>query len=264
MTTEQTTDVFNDTCVLFGYAVEGRSAAKELFEEHVTVEKVASRRVKREFQSVSGRHQDIHRELLEVVSRGELSEYEPEAVDGRANDVSYVVDLYSELASLDDRIEVVRRLNELVNRLEKADRELFGEDGAVEVLNVQGADGKLKGLLKTVVSNEADVRVLCDAVEWRTNGGSGNFLSEDVDDILGRQGPETENRETETNEGGASGGLSGSFSDFWGGGEEKSQRERINDQIEKRYGSEARLRILSTEEFLSQVRTTPELTEVED
>lgn len=258
---ERTTDVFNDTCVLFGYAVEGHSAAQELFNKHVAVEKVASRRIKREFQSVSRRQQDIHRELLQVVSQGELSEYEPEKFSGRSNDVGYVVELYSELASLDDRVEVVRRLNELVNRLDKADQELFGEDGVVKVLNVQGTDGKLNGLLRTVVSNDADVRVLCDAVEWRTNGGSGTFLSEDVNDILGRSGPETEREETEPNEGEVKSGLSDSFSDFWGDEGGKTQRERINDQIETRHGPEARLRILSTQEFLDQARTSPEPTE---
>lgn len=261
MTIERTTDVFNDTCVLFDYAVEDRSAATELFEEQTTIEKVASRRVKREFQSVSGRHQDIHRELLEVASRGELSEYEPETLNGRANDVGYVINLYTELASLDDRVEVVRRLNELVNRLEKADGELFGEDGAVKIIDVQGGDGKLTGLLKIVVSNEADVRMLCDAVEWRRNGGSGNFLSEDVNDILGKESPSSEEREVKSSENNSDGGLSDSFLDFCGEEKEKPLRERINDQIETRYGEEARLQIFSTRELLSQLKASPEMEE---
>jgi len=58
-----------------------------------------------------------------------------------------------------DDVEAVRRLNELINRLEKAKDELFEEDGTLTVLSLDGVDAQLVGLLRGVVENEADIRV---------------------------------------------------------------------------------------------------------
>lgn len=245
-------DVFGDTCVLFDYAVEGRDAARRLFEDRDDVEKVVSPRIRREFESVSGRHQDIHREFLEFATSEGIEAYDPKEVGSQSNDLRYAIDLYSELAALDDTVEVVRRLNELVNRLEKAEEELFGPDGRVRVIDVDGLDPQLKGHLSGVVSNDADVRVLCDAVAWRRNGGSGVFLSEDTEDILGAgeaqrdDDPEDDGSTSESEDG----GLPNSFEDFLAADEEKSKPERINEQISLRYDQSATLRILSVRDYL--------------
>jgi hypothetical protein len=239
-------DVFTDTCVLFAYAVEGEADARKLFEESPH-DKVASERIKREFVSVADRHQDIHRELLEFAVTDDLDEYEPADLHQK-NDVRYVIDLYSDLNDLDD-IEVVRRLNELINRLEKARDELFKTDGVQTILAVDGVDAQLVGLLRSVVENKDDIRVLCDAARWSRNGGSGTFLTEDTEDLLGRD--DDTRGAVETAEADESGeGLPDSFSDFLGS-VEKSVPERINDQIVSRYDGDSSLQILSIEDFLT-------------
>lgn len=248
-------DVFADTCVLFDYAVESDSKAITVFEEQTSLDKVISQRIQREFDSVATRQQDIHRELLEFVARGELDEYEPESVGSQKNDVRYVVSLYSELTELEDDVEVVRRLNELTNRLKKARDELFGPEGRVTILTVDGVDAQLMGLLRGVVENEADVRVLCDAAAWRRNGGSGVFLTEDTEDILGDdEFQDKEGGSDDVNEGME---LPDSFNDFLGT-KDKSVPDQINDQIVIRYGSESKLYILSTGDFVKRKHPTQE------
>lgn len=250
-------DVFGDTCVLFNYAVECQEPARRLFKERSNIEKVVSPRIKREFESVSGRQQDIHRELLKFATSGEIGEYDPEVVGSHSNDLRYVIDLYSELVELDDTVEVVRRLNELVNRLEKAEEELFGQDGLVLVINVDGLDAQLKGLLSGVVDNNADVRILCDAVAWRRNGGSGTFLSEDTEDILGKGDVQPSDESVDEDDLSESGeGLPDSFEDFLSEGKKKPLPERINEKITIRYDSSASLRIMSVSEFLNKCLST--------
>lgn len=246
-------DVFGDTCVLFDYSVERRADARRLFEERVHVEKVVSPRVKREFESVASRQQDIHRELLDHATSNRLEEYEPETLGGQKNATRYAIELYSELLDLGDEVEVVRRLNELVNQLEKARDELFGTEGLVTVVKVDGVDARLSGLLSSVVSNDADVRVLSDAVAWRRDGGSGTFLSEDADDILGDEDSQSEkvSDHVETSNEETEGGLSDSFEDFFAE-EEKSVPEQINEQIARRYDSESTLTILSIGGYLER------------
>lgn len=255
-------DVFGDTCVLFNYAVNRRENARILFEDRAQVEKVASPRIKREFESVANRQQDIHRELLKFTTSGLLEEYEPEEIGSQKNDLKYAVELYSDLTALDDKVEVVRRLNELVNRLEKAKDELFGKDGHVTIVEVNGLDARLKGLLSGVVSNEADVRVLCDAVGWRRDGGSGTFLSEDAEDILGKRNEQTRANPGpgEEMDGEGTDRLSDSFEDFFAI-EEMSLPERINEQIARRYDSESTLTILSVRAFLNQSAPLEEASE---
>jgi hypothetical protein len=142
-------------------------------------------------------------------------------------------------------------LNELINRLEKARDELFGSEGCVAVLAVDGVDAQLMGLLRGVVENEADVRVLCDAVAWRRDGGSGVFLTEDTEDILGDSKPEDEGYSDD--DGSGSDGLPDSFEDFLGT-ENRSTPEQINDQIANRFGPESKLHILSPEGFVEEGR----------
>jgi hypothetical protein len=239
-------DVFTDTCVLFAYAVEGETEARKFFEDS-TSDKVASERIEREFVSVADRHQDIHRELLEFAATNDLDKYEPADLHQK-NDVRYVIDLYSDLTEMDD-VEAVRRLNELINRLEKAKDELFEEDGTLTVLSLDGVDAQLVGLLRGVVENEADIRVLCDAAAWSRNGGSGTFLTEDNEDLLGSDGDT--GSAVERGDADESGdGIPDSFADFLGS-DEKSVPERINDQIVSRYDSDAALQILSIDDFLA-------------
>lgn len=252
---ESIEDVFADTCVLFAYAVEGDDDARKVFHDHV-LEKVVSERIEREFESVADRQQDIHRELLEFAASGDLEEYEPADLSQK-NDVRYVVDLYSELTNMDDEVEIVRRLNELVNRLEKAREELFGSDGAVTIVSVDGVDAQLMGMLRSVVENDADVRVLCDAVAWRRNGGSGVFLTEDTEDILGNDADSvaSESGGIDDDDGGDN-GLSDSFEDFWGT-DDKSVPEQINERVSDRYGADSTLRILSTGSFVTKENVVP-------
>ena len=144
---------------------------------------------------------------------------------------------------------MVRRLNEPINRLEKARDELFENSGVLTILAVDAFYAQLVGLLRGVVENEDDIRVLCDAATWSRNGGSGTFLTEDTEDLLGSD--ERTGRAVEGSDADESGdGLPDSFADFLGS-ENKSVPERINNQIVSRYDTESTIEILYIDDFLT-------------
>ncbi|WP_042662326.1 hypothetical protein [Haloferax sp. ATB1] len=84
---------------------------------------------------------------------------------------------------------------------------------------------------------------------WSRNGGSGTFLTEDTEDLLGSD-EDTGSTLKGGNADESGDGLSDSFADFLGS-EDKSVPERINDQIVSRYDTDSALQILSIDDFLT-------------
>lgn len=237
-------EVFTDTSVLFNYSLDDNpKGAKKLFREH-DCRKVVSQQVKDEFDRVRENREKIHRSLLERASKGTVDDFRPGSIDGLSqNDRSYAVELQNELCEMDE-VEAVRRIREKHRKLDTASRELFDEGLVDEVLHGCSRDTQLKGYLEAVMESPADVRIVCDAVYWhREENGSGTFLASDKDDILGEDSSEEDGSEPEESE-------ELSFESLLK--DDRSMREKINNQIEQRYGSDATLDILSIHEFLEK------------
>lgn len=238
-------EAFTDTSVLFNFALDvQQQRANELLVHHECLV-VASPTVKREFERVMERRQQIHTQLLPFIKRGEVDEFEPENPESlTSNDWGYVRDFQSTLSELEPA-EAARRVQERNRQLKQGYRELFEFDPPhVIVAQVPPRDASLLGRLSGVVQNDADARILCDAVEWSRDGGSGIFLTSDAGDML-----PTDNDDADESE--ETDGLSESFEGFLSG-DSRSAPEQINDAIEHRYDEGCCLEIHSIDSFLKQ------------
>lgn len=238
-------ETFTDTSVLFNYALDVRQQrAEELLVEHRCVV-VTSETVKREFEGVMERRQQIHTELLPYIKRSEVVEYEPSNRDALTeNDWGYVQDFRDTLSKLEPA-EAARQVQERNRQLKQGYRELFESNSPhVIVAQIPPRDARLLGNLSGIIENDADARILCDAVEWVRDGGSGIFLTSDAGDMLA--GDDEEIDETKDNP-----GLPDSFEAFLSG-DSRTAPERINDAIESRYDKTCCLEIHSIDSFLDQ------------
>lgn len=241
-----TTAVFTDTSVLFDYGIDDEEPARVLFVEKRAVGKVTSKRGKNEFDSVCSNREEIHRTLQSYIP-GDLEAFDPDSLDHLTdNDLGYLFDLFSELLDTEDDREALRRLNEEKRKLKTAQRELFSDrDAFVEVIEVGPIDIQLRDHLATEIDNMDDVRLLCDAVEWSRNGGTGTFLTSDKDDFQDTEDESTSENTANDESDGLSETLEG-FTD----GDDRTRLERINDHISNRYSEHATVVIQSTESFL--------------
>lgn len=238
-------EAFTDTSVLFNFALDVRQQrADELLVHHECVV-VASETVKREFEGVMKRRQQIHTQLLPYIKRDEVERFETEQPDSfTSNDWGYIHDFRDILDELEPA-EAARRVQERNRQLKQGYRELFEFDSPhVIVVQVPSRDASLLGNVSGIVQNDADARILCDAVEWGRDGGSGILLTSDVSDMLA-ESDEDENESEESD------GLPDSFAGFLSG-DSRSVPEKINDAIERRYNEHCCLEIHSIDSFLDQ------------
>lgn len=191
------------------------------------------------------RRQQLHTELLPYIKRDEVEEFEPAGSDSfTSNDWSYVREFRNTLSELAPA-EAARRVQERNRQLKQGYRELFKIDSPlVVVVEVPSRDASLLGTMSGVVDNDADARILCDAVEWCRDGGSGLFITSDVGDMLA----DGDDQDTDSDE---SDGLPDSFAGLLSG-DSRSAPERINETIERHYDSSCCLEIHSISSFLDQ------------
>lgn len=178
-------EIFADTSVLFDYAIDNKQEARTLL-QHDQISKVISKSVKREFENVFQRRQKLHESILKFARRGDLEQFDPPGdVRLTGNDWGYIEQLLNELMELEGKAEAVRRLNERRRRLKRAKRQLFeSPDCLIADVCSPKRDPVLNGYLQTDIKNRADVRIVCEAVQWTLNGGSGAFVTSDLDDLL--------------------------------------------------------------------------------
>ncbi|WP_363463670.1 hypothetical protein [Halogeometricum borinquense] len=238
-------EAFTDTSVLFNFALDVRQQRADELLVHHECTVVASDTVRREFMGVMERRQRIHTQLLPYIKRDEIEEYEPANPESlSSNDWGYVSDFQDILSDLEPT-EAARRVQERNRQLKQGYRELFEFDSPlVVVAQVPARDARLLGNLSGIVQNDADARILCDAVEWGRDSGSGVFITSDAGDMLA-EGDENQNDSGEDE------GLPDSFAGFLSG-DSRSAPEKINDAIKRRYDEGCCLEIHSIDSFLDQ------------
>lgn len=244
-------EAFLDTSVCFNYTFDDDGGhARRLLPDH-PIEAIVSDSVKREFESVKKRREKICKEVLRHAKRDEIEEFEPSNPDRLSDNDWAFVDRFTEILGPLDPVQVVRRINEKLNQLQTGYEDLFSKpDPHLSILPPQSRDGALMGDLRTRVANEADCRIICDAVEWCDADRGDHFLTSDKEDILGRAGDSSDPNGRPVDEDGGL-GLPDSFLGFIEG-DDRSRVEVINDVIERNYSASARLRFYSVPDFLSE------------
>lgn len=145
--------------------------------------------VKEEFEAVGARRDDIYPDFVDFVleADGRIEEYDPTERRPyfQPNDFRHVESIQMELAQLESRAEIQRRLRRFVRAIERRIEYLLTEV-IPEALFDQQPGLSLVFALQEPIENKADVRVVADAALWAAEApaSSGVFLTLDRDDIL--------------------------------------------------------------------------------
>jgi len=178
-------EIYSDTCVLIDYTLDrdDGSSATLLTEDRCEI--VCGPTVSQEYTDVVERMEILVDSLIMAEEDGEISDDWdiPDSIDLNDNDQRYLISLMTDLASLDGK-ETRRRLQDEESRLKNGQWKIFEKtDPFVEVLNCN-RDPQVRGNLNSIISNQKDVNVLTEAIDWSTNGGTGTTMSADWDDII--------------------------------------------------------------------------------
>lgn len=239
-----TSEAFLDNSVLLDYTLDERDDATELFEEYPSVGKLTSENGHDEYNKLKNRRAEFVNWVKNQLNDGQtISDIDPlDFSELSPNDERYAYDLFGDLANLGSRDEVFARLKEERNKLLVGYRNLFEEPLAeVDIIDpsktpITNNWDDLNYRLNTVVGNQNDQDLLCDATEWCTRGGSGTFVSMDTSDIVGDREDSTPSAENTITDFGSLMNVTG--------------RQEINDTIGIVYSTAAKLNLLKTDEFL--------------
>lgn len=181
---KQKAEVFCDTSVLISYVLDqGVEEAQRLILES-DFEKVISEKVEEEFQRVPDRKDDIYYDFLEIITSNDDDVVQQKAEERdylKPNDVGFFQRLRDDLAegeSMKEKMRILRERQKIADRRFGRVQEIVGDplprNDDIELLLRLGQE----------IENEDDCQVVCDAVDWSLNGGSGNFATLDKHDLL--------------------------------------------------------------------------------
>lgn len=174
--------VFFDTSVLLDFTLqEDDGSAEELLDSHPS-SNVTGKTVEREYIGVKERREKVVKSLLECT---DLEDWEPpSSVDMSDNDISWCIELISQLHDISDRSKVERRISLEERRMNRARDSLFGDaDRMIDQIWNGELNARLLGNLR-FIDNDNDRRIICESAGWASDGGSGNLVTSDEDDIL--------------------------------------------------------------------------------
>ncbi|WP_222913498.1 hypothetical protein [Natrinema sp. SYSU A 869] len=182
-----TTEVFADTCILLNFV------QREWEPDHATalvtstsVTLIVSETVLEELRNVVARRRDIYEDMVDFLLETEQKIEEYDSNDRRTyfggNDTRHVRNLQGQLAGLDDRREILRRLRQFVravkHRVEHLESALEGT--VIDPMPPLG----LRFAINDVLDHDADTNVVTDAGSWAADGGSGVLVTLDDDDLF--------------------------------------------------------------------------------
>jgi len=207
-------EAFSDTSVLFNYTFDQDDGeAKELLRDH-DCDDIVSSSVREEYKNVRDRRKSIVKSMLKAQGQNEFDDWEPPShIDLRGHDLDYMISLMEELHSLDSN-KLRRRLKIEERRIIRGWQTLFeSPDDYIDLVWQCDRDPTILANIRSTVNHENDSQILCEAVDWASNDGSGTVVAADHDDLI-------------------------------------SNREEISDTLDAITGA-ADLTLLTTEEFLN-------------
>lgn len=182
-----TSEVFADTCILLNFVQqewEHDQTTSLVASSSVTI--IVSETVLEELRNVVERRRDIYEDMVDYLLETDqnIEEYDPS--DRRTyfggNDTKHIRTLQGQLAGLDDRREVLRRLRQFVRaakrRVEHVESML--EAHVIDPVPPLG----LRFAINDILNHDADTNVVTDAAAWAANGGSGVLVTLDDEDLF--------------------------------------------------------------------------------
>lgn len=184
MSGDSTLEVFCDTSVLLSYVLDQSGPGVERLLVESDRPKVIGETVDEEFHRVPERREAVYEDFLKLIAADDESVADATVATRdylKPNDRAFFRRLRDEVADADDiegKLTTIREKQKIVDRrfgqLEQIVHEVYPRSNDITLLLALGR----------VVDNEDDCQVMCDAVAWSDDGGSGSFASLDEDDIV--------------------------------------------------------------------------------
>lgn len=178
-------ELFADTSVLLDFTLEsGGGSAAELLEIH-PAENYVGATVEREYEKLKERRTAVLQSIYEC---DDLSEWQPpRSVRLSENDRQWCAELLARLDAMADRERIERRLSEEERRFNRGAERLFAEpNGLIREVLPGDRDVTLLGHLH-FIEVENDRKIVCECANWSGDGGDGNLVTLDYDDLLSQR-----------------------------------------------------------------------------
>lgn len=175
-------EIFLDTSILLNFTLEqDDGSAKALLDSHFS-SNIVGKTVKREYSDVKERREGILKSLYQCE---DLDNWEvPSSINMTNNDQSWCGELLTDLEQLASRRKIERRLSLEERKISRGWNTLFkGPTRWIETVWPGNGDIHLLGNLR-FISNANDRNVICESADWSYNGGAGNLITSDQEDIL--------------------------------------------------------------------------------
>lgn len=179
--------MFCDTSVLLSYVLDqGGAGVEQLLLESDKL-KVISEKVESEFHRVPDRREEIYTDFIQIAT-SESDAVVDATIDEREylrpNDRGFFHSLRQSVAeesTLEEKLKTIREKQRIVDRrfgqLEQILHQVYPQNDNIGLLLSLGK----------VVENQDDCQVICDAAGWAIDGGSGEFVSLDTNDIVSNE-----------------------------------------------------------------------------
>lgn len=178
-------EAFSDTSVLFNYTFDQDDGeAEELLCDH-DCDDIVSSSLRDEYKNVRDRRKSIVKSMLKAQGRGEFDDWEPPShINSGGHDLDYMISLMEELHSLDSN-KLRKRLKIEERRITRGWETLFeSPDEYIDLVWQCDRDPTILANIRSTVNHENDSQILCEAVDWAGNGGSGTVVAADHDDMI--------------------------------------------------------------------------------
>jgi hypothetical protein len=184
MTAPARSEVFCDTSVLLSYVLNQERVGVERLLLGSDRPKVVSETVDEEFHRVPDRREDVYQDFLKLIADDSAAVADATVAERdylKPNDRAFFRELRDAVADSDGieaQLRTIREKQKIVDRR-------FGQvEQLIDEVYPRSDDVTVLLSLGRVVDNQDECQVLCDAVAWSEDGGSGSFTSLDRGDIV--------------------------------------------------------------------------------
>lgn len=236
-------EVFLDTSVLYDYTKDETAEAISLFEDHQDIQKATSESGEGEYKEVAERRAEALERIEEFAANNPLTEFSFEKLDFLTNNDMGALEQYRDnLLQNNSKSEALRKLNKRKRAYKRGVGRLFGGENSLVIVRDLDHRHELNRRFQIDIKNPNDREILCHAADWHDKGFGNTFATSDRGDFADSRSELGNYMRTD------GGGLPDTLADL----SEPPLIERINESIQREYGSEAWLHIMSVDRFLSK------------
>jgi len=175
-----------DTSVLFNYTLgQDSGRARTILSEPSTVT-VVSKNVKDEYEGVRTNRKKGIKSMLKAAGESSFEDWEPpQSLNLSVRDREWCKELHDELCEMSSDEKIEAALSQARRRFDTGYRTLFTDANRwIDHVSPTHSNALLIGYLCNIENHRDDMNIICDAASWSAAGGSGTFVTSDIEHML--------------------------------------------------------------------------------